>query len=362
MTADRGKKRKLKKRWLVLIVALIVVAGYLLITDRFREEEKNIRRNLRQAVVEKFPEQAAEMADSFGLRRYDADPDPAAMLQPNGKTVVLVHGLDEPGRIWMNLAPALHGRGYDVWTMDYPNDQPVTDSAQLLFDHLQMLPLAGVQQLALVTHSMGGLVAREMLTSPAIDYQQAAAYGQVPKVTGLVMVGTPNHGSELARFRFFTEIRDQAVQLAKGQGNWLGVILDGAGEAKIDLLPGSHFLSSLNSRPNPAGVRMLVIAGIASPWNEKEIDELIDDLHDRMPTETESKFEDLKRTLASLTNNVGDGLVTVDSTRLDGAEHSTVKGNHSSILRNLTEDSERVPPSIPIVIDFLERITAGQRI
>ena len=26
---------------------------------------------------------------------------------------------------------------------------------------------------------------------------------------------------------------------------------DGAGEAKIDLLPGSHFLTELNTRPHP---------------------------------------------------------------------------------------------------------------
>ncbi|NIO09464.1 MAG: acetyltransferase, partial [Deltaproteobacteria bacterium] len=54
----------------------------------------------------------------------------------------------------------------------------------------------------------------------------------MPAVTALIMVGTPNHGSQLARLRVFTEMRDQLARLTKGEINWLGGILDGAGEAK----------------------------------------------------------------------------------------------------------------------------------
>ncbi len=359
MSAEPNKRRKLKKRWILLLTAVVVViAGSLWVADQFREEEKQLRSDLRQAVKKQFPEQAARVADSFGLSRFDVHPDPTNPMQPGGNTVVLVHGLDEPGSIWMNLAPELHHRGFDVWIMRYPNDQPVVESAELLLDHLKMLPLAGVQELALVGHSMGGLVARELLTRPALDYQQSVSYGEVPPVVALVMVGTPNHGSELARFRAMTEVRDQLVQLAKGEANWLGGILDGAGEAKIDLLPGSRFLTTLNARPHPQGVKLLVIAGIASPWSEKQIDGFIANLHDRRPTESESMLADLKDSLVSLTNNLGDGLVTVDSARLDGVLLRTVPGNHSSMIRNLTENSERVPPSVPIVVDFLEKVFA----
>lgn len=357
MTADPGNKRPSRKRWvLVLTIAAAVVIGGIWLADRYREEEKKLRTDLRQAVAEKFPEKAAEVAESFGLRRFDIHLDPALLPRPNSKTVVLVHGLDEPGNIWMNLAPQLHRRGFDVWIMRYPNDQPIVDSAQLLFDHLKMLPLAGVQQVALVCHSMGGLVSRELLTSPIVAYDLAIQHGQVPPVVALVMVGTPNHGSELARFRIMTEFRDQLVQLARGETNWLGGILDGAGEAKIDLLPGSRFLTSLNARPNPPGVKMLVIAGIASPWSEKQVDTFIAGLHKRRPAASETILADLKRSLVSLTNNLGDGLVTVDSTRLDGALHRTVKGNHATIIRNLAQDSERVPPAVPIIADFLEQV------
>ena len=363
MTAEPEKKRKSKKRWiLVPVAAAVIFAAILWVADQFREEEKKLRSDLRQAVEKQFPEEAAEVAESFGLRRFDVNPDPANLSRPDGKSVVLVHGLDEPGNIWMNLAPELHRRSFDVWIMRYPNDQPIVDSAQLLFDHLKMLPLAGVQQMALVCHSMGGLVSRELLTSPAIDFNQSVSRGEVPQVVALVMVGTPNHGSELARFRVLTEVRDQLLQLAKGETNWLGGILDGAGEAKIDLLPGSRFLTSLNSRPNPQGVKLLVIAGIASPWDEEQIDGIIANLHQRKPAESELMLADLKRSLVLLTNNLGDGLVTVDSTRLEGALHRKVKGNHATMIRNLVKESERVPPSVPIVVEFLETVFTEQLI
>jgi triacylglycerol esterase/lipase EstA (alpha/beta hydrolase family) len=357
MSAEPDKKRPRKKRWiLVPTVAALAIVGYLWMADQFREEEKQLRSDLRQTVEKQFPEQAAEVAESFGLSRFDVDVDPANLLRPAGQPVVLIHGLDEPGSIWMNLAPQLHNSGFDVWIMRYPNDQPIVDSARLLFDHLKMLPLAGVHQVALVGHSMGGLVAREMLTSPHLGYQQSAAIGEVPQAVALVMVGTPNHGSELARFRILTEVRDQLVQLAKGETNWLGGILDGAGEAKIDLLPGSRFLTALNARANPQGVELMVIAGIASPWSERQIDRFIAGIQHRLPAESESMLMDLKRSLASLTNNLGDGLVTVESTRLEGALHRMVKGSHASMIRNLTPNSERVPPSVPIIVDFLQQV------
>ena len=101
---------------------------------------------------------------------------------------------------------------------------------------------------------------------------------------------------------------------------------------------------------------MLVIAGIASPWSKKEIDGFIAGLHERMPAESAPTLADLKRSLASLTNNLGDGLVTVDSTRLEGVAHRTVMGTHATMIRNLTEGSERIPPSVPIIVEFLEQV------
>ena len=65
--------------------------------------------------------------------------------------------------------------------------------------------------------------------------------------------------------------------------------------------------------------------------------------------------EDLSRSLIDMTHELGDGLVTVDSTRLAGVEHITVDGNHLTIIRNPTESSDRIPPAVPIIIDRLTK-------
>ena len=56
-----------------------------------------------------------------------------------------------------------------------------------------------------------------------------------------------------------------------------------------------------------------------------------------------------------VTHGLGDGLVTVESTRLKGVPHRTVDGTHLSMIRNITRDSPRTPPAVPIIIDYLKR-------
>ena len=105
---------------------------------------------------------------------------------------------------------------------------------------------------------------------------------------------------------------------------------------------------------------MLVIAGIASPWNEGEIARLAQSLQDRAPESMRQVIIDLEKMLRSMTNGLGDGLVTVESARLDGIPLLTVPGTHLSIIRNLSESSERTPPAVPIIVDRINRLTNGR--
>jgi hypothetical protein len=202
---------------------------------------------------------------------------------------------------------------------------------------------------------MGGLVSREMLTSPEMKYHASVKNRQVPQVAALIMVGTPNHGSQLARFRMFAEWRDHLVRLTKGEGYWLGSILDGAGEAKIDLLPDSRFLTDLNARPHPAGVDMLVIAGITSPWSENDIKRWAADSRQKVSVDQQQRVDALGEYMISMTHGLGDGLVTVESARLEGVPHRIVSGTHLSMIRNITINNPRVPPAVPIIIDHLKK-------
>ena len=344
-----------RRRWLwMLCLAIVVLVLWEVFTSFYREEEKELRRQLRETVKEKFPEQTARFSQTIGLFFFEADREAPRGAIAGRTSVVLIHGLDDPGQVWQNLAPELVKETFNVWLMRYPNDQPVVESAELFFDALEGLKQQGTDRIFIVAHSMGGLVSREMLTNPEVKYDLSEKNRQVPTVAALIMVGTPNHGSQLARLRVFTEMRDQLARLSAGEINWLGSIIDGAGEAKIDLLPGSQFLTELNARPHPPQTDMLIIAGITSPWKESDIHRWVSDLRKNVSNDKQKWVDELGKNMIALTHGLGDGLVTVESTRLEGVPHRTVEGTHLSMIRNITSDSQRIPPAVPIIVDYLK--------
>ena len=67
--------------------------------------------------------------------------------------------------------------------------------------------------------------------------------------------------------------------------------------------------------------------------------------------------------MIALTHGLGDGLVTVESTRLEGVPHRTVDGTHLSMIRNITQaGSRRIPPAVPIIIDQLKSVSTSLRV
>ncbi|MGD8990415.1 MAG: hypothetical protein PVI00_03060 [Desulfobacterales bacterium] len=354
MMEKESRLFKIRRLLWVIAAILLLIGMWQLVASFYQEEEKELRRQLRETVEEKFPEQKARLYEGFGLFYFETGGETPGRLNADRRTIVLIHGLDDPGKVWQNLAPALVQADFNVWLMHYPNDQPIEESARLFFDELKSLEQRGIDRISIVAHSMGGLVSREMLTSPEIDYTASITNGQVPAVAALFMVGTPNHGSQMARMRVFAEMRDQMVRLTKGEANWLGSILDGAGEAKIDLLPGSRFLTELNGRPHPAGVNMLIIAGVTSPWKESDIKRWVSNTRRKVPDEQRKWVDQFGKSMIGLTHGLGDGLVTVESTRLTGVPHRTVDGTHLSMIRNINTSSQRIPPAVPIIVHYLK--------
>ncbi|MGH8700449.1 MAG: esterase/lipase family protein [Burkholderiales bacterium] len=100
--------------------------------------------------------------------------------------VLLVHGYVSNRGLWWVFRRALEARGETVWAVTL---EPVYGSIDSLVDPLaaridELLATTGAQQVVLVTHSMGGLVARAYLR----DHGAA-------KVARLVTLGAPHHGS-----------------------------------------------------------------------------------------------------------------------------------------------------------------------
>lgn len=350
---NTGRKKR-KWIWIGGLIVLFLIT-FQVINNHYSEEEKVLRNRLRETIIEKFPEQAEQYASTIGLFSLSEIRENSDSEGGVKHSTVLIHGLDDPGKVWQSLVPALVGKGYDIWLMNYPNDQPIAESTQLFLEELKKMRALGITNINIISHSMGGLITRDLLTCPEIQYSSLSEQKEVPKVEKFIMVGTPNHGSQMVRFRVFSEIRDHIDRLFKGQSNPLAFILDGAGEAKIDLLPGSLFLNELNGRPNPETVEMLIIAGITTPWSEKDINHWRDSISQKIGPYHEDKITNISSSLISMSHGLGDGLVTVESTRLPGIPHVTVNGTHLTMIRNITEDSERMPPAVPIILDLLKK-------
>ncbi len=265
---------------------------------------------------------------------------PASDMSVVESPVLLVHGLDEPGDVWDDLAPALAEAGHTPIRFDYPNDQPVERSAAALVEALESLRGSGVGRLSIVAHSMGGLVSLDALT-------RAREPDAIPEVDRLVTLGTPFGGSPWSRLRWAGELREQAQRLAEhGVGGIEDIrrfLDDGRGEAAADLAPGSPLLTDLLARPRPEGVRITCVRGrlIALPAGA--------------PPD-----------LVSLSQGLGDGVVPVASAALPGVEDVVELGaNHRAMVRRLPfsggggDGRAATPPAIPVILDRLGGTPSG---
>lgn len=349
------------KKWIkILGVLILLMVAFQVGREFFRDLEWEARQYLHTQVKEKFAGAAEKDSALYGLKSFAPRPGPDKTHSgKNSKPVViLIHGLDDPGLVWMNLAPSLMENNFDVWIMTYPNDQSIQESARFFHEHLKAFrSKENIDQVAMVGHSMGGLVVREMLTCPDLSYGKKAKAGQVPRIETLVMVATPNHGSHLARFRFFMEVRDQVHFWFKKDYHWLHAVFDGAGQGGLDLIPGSRFLNQLNTRPHPDHLRLQVIAGRATPWSEIEIHEFFENIEESLPWTLGQTIHPLTRamekTMISMTQALGDGLVSIHSARLEGIPLTIVEGTHLTMIRNLSHESRRIPPALPLILEML---------
>lgn len=136
----------------------------------------------------------------------------SAMPQATGKILLLVHGLCMSDLQWRRnghdhgvaLAEA---SGFTPVYLRYNTGLHVSENGNELAARMEGLLQAWpvpVDELAILAHSMGGLVARS-----ACHYAEVAGYGWRAKLRKMFFLGTPHHGAPLER-----------------GGHWLDVVLD----------------------------------------------------------------------------------------------------------------------------------------
>lgn len=339
---------RLRKAWLissfgffalfVTVCAVIILRGGNPITNADRAAEAMVT-NIIAPVESAGVYRLLSLDDNSNWQELPADD---ALPE---RVVLLLHGLDEPGTIFDDLAPAIEAEGLTPLYFEYPNDQRIADSAPLLHVALRQLRTRGVVRVDLVCHSMGGLVSRDCLTRDTMYAGDATGGDGLPAVERWITVGTPFDGAPLAGLRFIAEWREQAVRwtgaILDGEETPEGRLADGAGEAGEDLAPESPFLTELNERPWPTGLQFTVIYSELAPGVQ----------------------------VGGLGTEIGDGVVPVWSAVPAGIP-DTVKltGNHRSMLKSAAIEQSvrdaagaepRVAPAIPVILDRLSREAAS---
>ncbi len=314
----------------------------------------------------------ATPARANGLHLIQADRSEAAVspavlapaLPPDGRVVLLIHGLDEPGSIWDELIPALQDAGYTVVRFDYPNDQAASSSADLLADALATLGTSGCRRVDLVCHSMGGLLALDVLTRPAFDEARASW----PRAERYITLGTPFGGSPFARLRALAEVRDRVERWLDSDRKDRNAIMDwssdGNGEAGDDLMPGSHYLKDLTARSLPEGLAATAVIARMADVTPPDLSPLTDSWMFRRIA-GDAEVESIAAALRRAALEVGDGVVpessaraiTIQDTVVVAANHRDMIGSIGpldSLRRAVDPNAEtRVPPAIPVVLERL---------
>ena len=231
--------------------------------------------------------------------------------------VVAIHGYNSNPLEAGELLDIPRANGLPCGVFHYPNDQPIEESAKLLSLELKALGKSDPQRdVAIVAHSMGGVVSRAVIEDHQLD---------PGNVTRLIMISPPNHGSQLARFAVATDVWEFLDRLVDDQmvRSVSAAVQDGLGEASVDLEPGSLFLTKLNRRARNPQVDYSILTGTAAPISAREMDRACQQL-ERAGNRNQwlkfmvSKLDRILSDLDEVVDGRGDGVVASKRARLDG--------------------------------------------
>ena len=145
---------------------------------------------------------------------------------PTRVPVLFVYGIGGYPQQLRRFAELLDGTRFQAWFVSYPTGLPIAMVSDWLRRSLDELHAQlGFERLCLVAHSMGGLVARDLLGS----------YDDDGYVRGLTTIATPFEGLGSAAFGV----------------SWSPAVAP----AWRDLAPGSALLTHLFDRPGPRGAQ-----------------------------------------------------------------------------------------------------------
>jgi pimeloyl-ACP methyl ester carboxylesterase/GNAT superfamily N-acetyltransferase len=305
------------------------------------QRTRDVRRHLR--------ERAGDAADRYGITLDEGWTTRDSALP----VVLLAHGFNSNPESLGGVHAALNERGFPCGTFAYPNDGPLDESAVLLADELRAFgEQHPTRRVSIVAHSMGGLVARAAIEDPVLD---------PGNVMQLIMVGTPNHGSQLACFPGGPDCADAFARHREGglDDVFRNATIDGLDEACEDMRPESRFLRKLNARDRNPHVRYSLLLGTGGPLTEESLAELQAKVAAAVDQNRIARFfgprvENPLSDFDEVVCEKGDGAVAVKRARLEGVDDTVLLPfSHLTITRRATE-----PQAAELIDAILERLVA----
>jgi pimeloyl-ACP methyl ester carboxylesterase len=238
----------------------------------------------------------------------------AALPDAGGRVLVLAHGLCMGDRAWRRAdhdhgAELARALGYTPLYLRYNSGLHVSANGRALAEMLETLARqwpTQIEELVIIGHSMGGLVARS-----ACFYGEAAGHFWRRSLSSMVFLGTPHHGAPLE-------------QLGAWVDHFIGEIPYAAAFGRI-------------GRARSAGVTDLRFGSlIDEDWRDRDRFSLSGDCRRPIPLPEGVSCFAIAATRAATANTlhdrlIGDGLVPVAS----------ALGEHAEPTRRLAFDPDR---------------------
>ena len=158
--------------------------------------------------------------------------------------VILLHGLARTSRSMQKLEKTLLKVGYKVLNINYPSTSYLIEELSEKFIYPQIAQIMDqYRKVHFVTHSMGGIIARYLLKNNTFK-----------NIGNVVMLGPPNHGSEIVDFfyewKLFRLLNGPAgLQLGTKNNEFLNQL--GKGQFKLGVITGTKSLNPFYSMMLP---------------------------------------------------------------------------------------------------------------
>ncbi len=293
-------------------------------------------------------------------RRYGMGARPS--YRPNDParpTVCLIHGLNSSSGVFVHMVGPIEAAGFGVVVYDFPYNRDLDQTSEAFRrDWLDFRRRQGeARPWSIVAHSMGSLLARSYVEGEA---------GDGGDVASLILIAPPNHGSSLSQAQTLLQTdpgrpgpQRRAAGRPPGSAGrrpWGGGGRHDAGER----LPPATQRPAPAGRgplPDPRGRFGLPVGPGQAPAGSPACGSPGWLGGSAGPSPAGSR-----RPLDEITDGLGDGCVSVASTRLDGvADHRTIHANHLELIRAplLFPDPGPVA-SMPAILEWLGEARADQ--